>query len=267
MVETLHLYCRYIGVSVRGQMQYRASFVLMSIGQLFATGMEFLGIWALFYRFGSLVGWSLPEIALFYGMIHCAFAFADGFGRGFDVFPSMVKSGDFDRLLVRPRSTVFQVAARDLQLMRVGRLAQGLLVLLWAVGALGITWTVPLVGLLLAAIAGAACFFVGLFVLQATLSFWTIETLEICNTLTYGGVETAEFPLSIYRTWFRWFFTLVVPLACANYYPGLAILGRPDPCGAPAFISWLAPLCGPLFLGASMLVWRAGVRHYTSTGS
>ncbi len=126
MLDSFRLYFRYIGISIRGQMQYRASFVMLSAGHFFVTGIEFLGIWAMFDRFGSLRGWSLAEVAMFYGMINVAFACADGFARGFDIFPQMVKSGDFDRLLLRPRSTALQVAAQELQLMRVGRLMQGL---------------------------------------------------------------------------------------------------------------------------------------------
>src|ERR671928_195342 len=80
-----------------------------------------------------------------------------------------------------------------------------------------------------AAILGGACLFYGLFVLQATLSFWTVETLEIMNTVTYGGTETGQYPLTIYRPWFRLFFTFVVPLVCLNYLPANALLDRPDP--------------------------------------
>src|SRR2546423_14338654 len=107
-------------------MQYRASFLMLAAGQLLITGIDFLGIWALFSRFGSLRGWRLPEVALFYGVTNVAFAIAEAFGRGFDQFSNLVKSGDFDRLLLRPRGTAFQVAGMELQLMRCGRLIQGI---------------------------------------------------------------------------------------------------------------------------------------------
>jgi ABC-2 type transport system permease protein len=58
-----------------------------------------------------------------------------------------------------------------------------------------------------------------------------------------------------------------VPLACVSYYPALGIVGRADPGGAPALVSWLAPLAGFAFLMLSFGIWRIGVRHYRSTGS
>jgi ABC-2 type transport system permease protein len=51
------------------------------------------------------------------------------------------------------------------------------------------------------------------------------------------------------------------------YFPVLAILGKPDPLGAPAWFLPLSPLAGFAFLGMSFVAWRFGVAKYTSTGS
>ena len=261
------LYRRYISISIRSQLQYRASFILMTLGQLFATAIEFAAIVALFARFGTLRGWTLPEVALFYGVIGTAFALAEGIGRGFDTFSALVKSGDFDRLLLRPHSTAFQVAASEVQLMRSGRLLQAGFVLAWAVHALHVVWTPALVFLLICTVAGGACLFYGLFVIEATVSFWTVEALEIMNTVTYGGTETGQYPLTIYGRGFRAFFTFIVPLACINYIPLNAILHRPELAYLPPLLSWTAPAVGLLFLFIALQAWKTGVRHYCSTGS
>jgi ABC-2 type transport system permease protein len=266
-MNALRLYARYASISLRGQLQYRASFVMQSIGVFVITGVEFLGIWAMFDRFGQVQGWTLPQVALFYGMISLTWAICDALGRGFDLFANMVKAGDFDRILLRPRSTVVQLLGQELTLRRVGRLAQGLIVLLYAMAVLDVSWTIGRVALLIFAIGCGVCMFFGLLVLQATSAFWTTEGLEVWNAFTYGGVTMSQYPLPIYRPWFRKFFTFVIPLACVNYFPGIAILGKPDPLGAPVALQWLAPLAGPLFLLGSLAVWRIGVRHYRSTGS
>jgi ABC-2 type transport system permease protein len=261
------MYLRYIDVSMRSQMQYRASFVMLTLGHLAITGIEFIGILVLFDRFDSLKGWRLPEVAFMYGLVNIAFAIADGAARGFDTFGMMVKSGDFDRLLVRPRSTALQLAGKELTLRRVGRLAQGLVVLIWASVALDLDWTAAKVALAMGAVAGGAALFFGLVVLQATMAFWTTETLEIMNTVTYGGVETTQYPVAIYRSWFRSIFVYVIPLATVSYFPTLAILGRPDPLGSSVVFQYLSPMIGLGFLIACLQVWKFGVRHYTSTGS
>ena len=146
-MSNLRLYVRLLALSLRAQMQYRASFLMGVLGHFLATCIGFLALWALFDRFGSIRGWSLPQVALFYGMVNVAFSLAEGTGRGFDVFSGMVKSGDFDRVLLRPRSTALQLAGQELQLRRIGRFSQGLAVLIWAASSVGVTWTLPKIAL------------------------------------------------------------------------------------------------------------------------
>ena len=266
-MNDLRLYLRYLGISIRGQLEYRASFILHAIGQFAVTAIEFVGIWALFDRFGNIRGWSLAEAAVFYGMISVTWALADALGRGFDMFGNMVKAGDFDRLLLRPRSTVLQLMGTEFTLRRFGRLLQGVLVLGWAIPSLNASWSAADAALLLMAMTGGVCLFLGLVILQATSAFWTTESLEVWNAFTYGGVTMSQYPIAIYRPWFRRVFTYVIPLACINYFPVVAVLGRPDPLGTPRILQWLAPLAGVVFLGISLQFWKIGVRHYRSTGS
>jgi len=267
-MNALRLYLRYVSISLRSQMQYRASFLMQSFAHFLITGSEFLGLAAVFQRFGQIKGWTLAEVGLFYGMISLAFALAEAVPRGFDRFGQLVQSGDFDRVLLRPRSAAFQIMGQEFQLMRVGRFAQGLMVLIWAARVLHLIWTVPKIVLLLASILGGACLFSGLFILQATICFWTIDSIEMVNCTTYGGVEAAQFPLTIYRPWFRQIFVFVIPLATINYLPAHAILSRRETTlGAPVWAEYASPLVGILFLVICLQAWQLGVRHYRSTGS
>jgi ABC-2 type transport system permease protein len=264
---SLHLYLRYLDISLRSQMQYRTSFVFQALGHFMITGLEFVAIAAMFQRFGQINSWTLEQMGLFYGIISVAFAIAEAVPRGFDIFPSLIKNGDFDRILLRPRSEAFQILGQGFQLMRIGRFTQGLFVLVWAAQRLDMSWVPSNIALLLFAILGGTCLFSGLFVLQAALCFWTTESLEIVNCTTYGGVEAAQFPITIYRPWFRAIFTFVIPLATINYFPAHAILDLPETLGSTRLMQWISPLAGVIFLFVSLRLWRFGVRHYTSTGS
>jgi ABC-2 type transport system permease protein len=265
-MDTLRLYFRYIGISLRSQMQYRTSFFMLLTGHLLITGIEFLGMWALFERFSGLRGWTLSEVALMYGMVNIAFSLAEIAGRGFDAFSTLVRGGDFDRLLLRPRSTAFQVAGQEVQLFRIGRGLQGLIVLLYAITGIPEACSFPNLVLIAFSILGGASMFYGILILQATLCFWTVESLEVMNILTNGGTQAAQYPLTIYRPWFRLFFTFVIPLACVNYIPAAYILGRPDAPGISPLLTWAAPCIGLLFFLLALQVWNFGVRRYCSTG-
>jgi ABC-2 type transport system permease protein len=202
------------------------------------------------------------------GIDHELDVFADGVTRGFDVFgEQFVKTGDFDRILVRPRSTVLQLLGYELRATRIGRLGQAIVVWAIAMRLTNVASTWEAWATLLFAVAGGVALFSGILVLQATLAFWTVESLEIANTLTYGGVEAAQYPLDLYARWFRRFLTFVVPIACVCYFPVAAVLGRSDRTGLPGDLLRLTPTLGFVFLGVALWVWRFGVRHYTSTGS
>jgi ABC-2 type transport system permease protein len=248
-------------------MQYRVSFGVGLVGQFLATGIDFVAVWALFDRFGALGSWTLAEVGVFYGVSHVALALADLVSSGFDRAGILIRVGSLDRVLLRPRTTVLQLLGHEVQLRRLGRLAQGAGVLSWAVAAVDVVWSPSAVAVLAGAIGGGACLFLGLFVLQGTLAIWTVESIEVVNATTYGGVQAAQYPLSIYEAWFRRFFTYLVPLAAVSYLPVVSALGRPDPLGTPGWIGTVSWLAGPVFLACAIGAWTRGVHHYTSTGS
>ncbi|MFO1162282.1 MAG: ABC-2 family transporter protein [Reyranellaceae bacterium] len=267
-MNALALYARYASASLRAQAQYPTATIMLTFGHCAATAIEILCVSALFDRFGSVGGWSFGEAALFYALVNMTFSLADLLTRGFEVFGTdFVRTGAFDRVLLRPRAAALQLAGHEVRLSRLGRFAQAFAVLILATGLVPIDWNAATVAMAVWAIAGGVALFAGILVLQATLAFWTVESLEVVHVLTYGGVQAAQYPMNIYATWFRRVLTFGVPLACVAYYPVLVILKRPDPLGAPDWILPFAPLAGFAFLGLSFIAWRAGMTRYTSTGS
>lgn len=264
MFETVVLYFRLIAISIKSQMQHRASFFMLATAHFIATFVDIFGIWVLFDRFNIIKGWTLKEVGLIYGVMHISFAIAETAARGFDTFWQLVKYGDFDRILLRPRGTLFQIASRDFQMLRVGRLLQGTVILLWSHQELNLSFFSWSSLTIILSVIGSTSLFYGLFVLQATFSFWTIETLEVMNITTYGGLETGQYPMSIYKPGFRAFFTFIIPLACVAYYPISILINHSQ---MPMWLSFLFPLAGVLFLVISCKMWQFGVRHYHSTGS
>lgn len=260
-MDSVRLYLRLIAFSLRSQLAYRVTFLTKLAGTFAVTVFEFFGIWALFTRFGTLGGWTLREVALLYGVIDVGFSLSDMFSRGFDRFGTILKVGEFDRMLLRPRSAILQLLGYELRIVTLGRLLQGAIVLGWAAG--GVAWSVADVGMLALSIIGTYALFFGILVVQATSAFWTTETLEVWNAFTYGGNYAGEYPLSIYKRWFQRVFTGVIPMALTSYYPVRAILGRDELDVAHA----AAPLAGFGFLLVAFGVWRIGVRRHASTGT
>jgi ABC-2 type transport system permease protein len=261
----MRLYLRYVGILLRSQMQYRTSFLLLAFGQFIMPFFIFAGMYFLFEQFGQIQGWSFQEAALCFSIIHMAFAVSECFIRGFDMFSGMVINGEFDRVLLRPRTTVLQVLGSKFEFSRIGRLLQSSMVLAWAVWKLPIDWSPLKVTVLILMILSGVAIFSGIFILAATMCFWTVQGLEIANIFTDGGREMAQYPINIYQKWVTRFFTFIIPFGCTNYFPLLYLLDRTN--GRTELLHILAPLWGIAFLLPCLLVWRFGVRHYLSTGS
>lgn len=260
----MSLYFKYLNIHLKSQLQYRTSFMLLSVGQFFIPFMVFGGLYFMFERFGQLEGWSFFEVTLCFAVIHLSFSLSECFARGFDAFSSLVAGGDFDRLLVRPRSTALQVLGSKFEFTRIGRLMQSAIVLIWSISNLPQIWTLPKAFTLFFMVLNGVFIFTGIFILAATFCFWTVQALEVANVFTDGGREMAQYPLTIYEKWVTRFFTFVIPFGCVSYLPLMYLLDKSD---ATWVTGLLVPFGGLLFLIPCLLVWMVGVRHYRSTGS
>jgi len=258
----MKLYFKYFLIHLKSQMQYKTSFFLTLFGQFLSSFSMLVGIWFMMSRFSKVEDFTFAEILLCFGTVLLAFSAAECFARGFDTFSSVISNGEFDRILVRPRNEIFQVLASKIEFTRLGRLVQAVLVFCYALPASGVHWTADkILTLILMLLCGTAVFS-GLFVIYAAFCSFTTEGLEFTNIFPDGGREFGSYPFSVYGKTVLRFFTFVIPLALFQYYPFLYLTGRSDRV-------WymLLPLVSLLFLIPCVLFWKAGVRHYKSTGS
>ncbi len=269
MRHALGLYRRLLSIRIRAQMQYRAAFLGDILANAVLNGVSFLSLALVLQRFEGIGGWSLWEVGFLYGMVELAFSLMDMIFSGFDpaFFGRQVRLGTFDQMLLRPANLVVQVFGSEFIMRRIGRILQAGLVLGLALANLSIAWDVGRILYMPVVIVSLIAFFGGLFVMGAAITFWTVESIEVVNILTYGGDEMMSYPMHIYPAWLRLFFTFIVPAIFLNYSPALYILGKPNPLGLPAFAPFLAPLAGFSVLAAGLAFWRFGLSHYQSTGT
>ena len=267
LMAELGLYRRLVGARIRGDVQYRSSFVLQLLGNFFINLAELASIFILFRHFETLGGWTAGEIAFLVGISSISFGIAHTLASGFSVFSTLVVRGGFDRLLLRPVGTMLQVLAEDIQLRRLGGALQGVVALALAARLTDVDWTLGRSIYLPVVVLSAALLFMALFALEATLCFWTTEATEVVNAFTYGGTTLAQYPIHIFDAWLRRLFLFVVPLGFVVYAPALYLLDKSDPLGLPAATRFVAPLAAIGFAVAAGAAWGAGVRRYRSTGS
>jgi ABC-2 type transport system permease protein len=265
--RTLTAYCRLLGAQVRSQSQYRASFAADVVGSLLFGVIDVASVVVVFRVTPTLGGFGFAEVFLMAALAGCAFATADLAVGNVERLRQYVRSGLLDSLLVRPLSALAQLAVMDVATRRVGRVAFGVAMIVVAVAHASVPLTAARLALLVVTPIAGAMIFGAVFVASATVAFWWIESGEIANGLTYGGLSFTQYPITIYGTLFRRLFAYAVGFAFVAYYPTLTLLERADPLGAPAILGYASPAVAIAAVTAAGLTWRAGVRHYRSTGS
>ncbi|MFF5171979.1 ABC transporter permease [Micromonospora sp. NPDC000089] len=264
---TLAAYRALLGAQARSQAAYRTSFVVDLVGNVGSTVFDVLAILVLFRVTSTLGGFTLHETLVMVGLSAAAFATADLLVGNIERLPRYVRGGLLDAVLVRPLGALPQLLLMDLPLRKVSRALFGVAVLVVALATAGIAWTPGRAVLVVVAPLAGVVFFGSIFVATATLSFVWVESGEVGSSVTYGGRDFTAYPVTVFEGWFRATFAYGLGFAFVAYQPALALLGRPDPLGLPAWAGWASPAVALVAAAGAAAAWRVGIRHYRSTGS
>lgn len=259
----LSLYFRYIRIQILSAVQYHG-WMLSILQTVVVVVTDPIGTILLFMRFGGIGPWSVERILLIYSMAVTSFGLAETFFRGFDLFPHrMIRTGGFDRVLLRPRSIFLQVAASVFHINRMARVASGLAAITWCLWRLNIHMGFFQILLLCYALASGMIMYAGVFVLTSGISFYTIQGLDWIYIFTNAGYQVTRCPVEYQPRILKTFFTFIVPILVISYYPASVLCGW----GEPLWKGLLALPAGIGFLLLAFLVWNIGMQRYQSAGS
>ncbi|MBR5231735.1 MAG: ABC-2 family transporter protein [Clostridia bacterium] len=265
-MDPIKLYLKSCRMLMRSQWQYRLSFFMQTVTQLIMMGTELLAVIFLINRFTNLGQWSGGEILFFFGVIITSFYITETFGRGITHFSPLIEKGSLDTMLIRPRNVLFQVLCSQADPRRLGAILVGLASLAMGCMEAKVSLDFVKVLLLIWSIIGGSALVLGLFMIEATLCFFSVKSIEMINVLTYGGRSTCQYPIDIYPDWLRLLFSVVAPFALTTHIPAAYILGKPL-WNTGLAVAFLAPLSGFAFLFIMVLLFYQGLKHYRSTGS
>jgi len=255
------------GAWVRASLTYPVSFWATAAGQALITLIDLAVIVIMFGHIDHLGGFTLPQIALLYGLSSFALGVADLLVGNTELLGRRVRDGSFDAMLVRPVPPLVHVAADQFALRRIGRIVQAVGVLGWALIATDIDWSAGKAAVLIATLVSGAVIFCAVFIVGSAFQVLAGDASEVMNAFTYGGATLTQYPLTIYPSEVVKGVTFIVPVAFVNWYPCLYLLGVDDPFGLPSWFQYASPVVALLAIAVAATAWRAGVRRYRSTGS
>lgn len=260
--QNIGLYFHYISLALRSSMQYKVSFFLIVTGRFLVSFNAILGVYFVFQRFNVVKGYGFGEVLLCFSIIQMSFSLCESVSHGFAVFAGIVRHGGFDRILLRPRSAILQLLGSEFDVSRIGMLLQGIVMFVYGIVISPVDWTWGRGFTVVMMVVGGTVLFASIFLLEAALSFFTLEGLEAVNILSYGAKEHGKYPVDIYGKRMMKFCTFVIPYALVQYYPLQYLLGRNN-----AWYYSLYPLGTLPFALVCYGLWRLGIRRYQSSGS
>jgi|SRR5271157_1094186 len=260
--EYLRLYFIIEAQYIKARMQYRADFMISSIGMFFSS-LATLGIfWVLFNSIPSLAGWSFIEMVFIYAFYMIAISPMQILFDHIWQIRFEVQQGTFLKYYFRPLNMMFYYMSEMFDIKGLTQLAAGIILLIYASVQLGIHWSPIRIGLLLITLFGAALVLISITVTAGCAAFWITNAYPVLG-LAWKLREFAPYPMSIYDGAFRFAFTYILPIGFIAYYPAQVFL-RPEQISP---LVYLSPFVGVALFLLTYWVWTKGVNSYSGTGS
>lgn len=256
------LFVTLFKASLKSEAQYKFDFFVNIIGNFLGLFGDFIIVVFILMRFKSIDGWQLHEVALIYSIIEFGFGVYRFIGNGFNKFETLILSGKFDTLLIRPASSLFQVMLQKVDFKRLGMVLQAAAVGIWGIqrtAFISNSFYFYLPFQLLASVI----INIEISIILAAIAFWTGKNEDIIILGHYSTRSASTYPATIYHKIFSQILTFIIPFFAVSYYPLLYFTGK-----SQNGLYMLAPFLGILIMTPiSYTIWTLGVKRYSSSGT
>jgi ABC-2 type transport system permease protein len=244
-------------------MQYRADFIISTIGMVFVSLANIFVFQILFTSIPKLAGWNFNEIIFIYAVYLLSIAPLQLVFDNIWFLRFSIADGSFIKYYLKPLNIMFYFMSERMDIKGFSQLGLGLAALIYASYQLGLDWTPARMFLLIMALLGSSLVASSIMIIAGSTGFWMVSgSLPVLN-LARRIRDFAPFPTSIFDGFFRLVFTFVIPIGFVAFYPAQLFL-KPD--NIP-LLAYLSPLMGVGFFMLACLVWKKGVDSYAGTGS
>ena len=259
----LRLFLLYFAQYAKVRMAYKADFIIAFFSSMAATVFGFGFVLVLFSKIPKLQDWSFYEILFLYGFSLIPLGFFNVISWNLYEFGDIyIIQGRFDRILLRPVDSLFQVLFEKFRLESLQEVVTGVLVVSICVRRLGLPWQSVDYFTFLLMVACGALIYLSVFLILTSVAFWFEDRVGIVppvfNMLTFG-----RYPLTIYNVFIQFLLSWIIPFGFASFYPTTHFLRR----GTFEPYFRLVPVVGAGFFLLALFIWKKGVRNYSSTGS
>lgn len=257
------LFGEYFAQYAKVRVSYRGDFIVSLLTSFAATIFSLGFVIVLFQKASQLKGWRFEEVVFLYGFSLIPYGLFNIISLNlYDFGNNYIIEGKFDRVLLRPVSSLFQVLFETFRIESFQEVFTGSFCMWWATNRLHTRWTPVKVTELLFFGLCAAIIYVSIFLILSTVSFWFEDRIGV-HPPVWNVIAFGRYPLSIYSGAVQFFLCWIIPFGLASFYPSVRLLGR---AVKPEYIRFV-PVVAAVFLTLAISLWNFGTRHYSSTGS
>jgi len=257
------IYGAYFAQFVKTRLAYRMDFFVDTWGVLVSIAIQLAVLTTIFGKVRALQGWSFEQVLFIYGFSLIPLGLFNIVSVNLYQFSDRyIIQGKFDRVLLRPVNALAQVLCESFNISGLNEIVLGTVIVVYA--GLKLNLEVGVLDVLAVLVMGptGALVYLGVFLAITSVSFWFEDKMGIAPPV-YNVIRFARYPLTIYSVPIRVLLTFVLPFAWVAYYPASWFVGS----GNLRFVAALTPLVGLVVFSGAVMIWRRGVRNYTSTGS
>ncbi|MCI7239483.1 MAG: ABC-2 family transporter protein [Anaerococcus sp.] len=257
----IRLYKSMFKLNIKSLMAYNFDFIIGIIAMLVKTLINFSILLILFSLVSDIKGRTFNEMLFLYGFSTASFGIWHSFFINTLTIPYYIKTGEFDRFLTKPCNPLFLILIDGFDDDGRSQLILGIVISLIAIVRLELF--TPLLLLLPFLRIITSFIYAGISILLSTISFFTINNSDITN-FTIQINEFAKYPLSIYNDFFRFIFTVILPIGFASYYPSLIYLRGYTVFNIGSLL--FTVFYSLIFFALSIFIWMKCLKRYTSSG-
>ena len=263
MKRYLSLLGEYFLQYTKVRLAYKGDFFISVVTTLIATTFGLGFVLILFGRIPRLADWSFHEVLFLYGFGLIPLSLFNVVSINLYYFgDKYIVQGNFDRVLLRPVHSLFQILFEQFRLESAADASIGVGVVIYAAGKLGLELGVAEWLALAGAALGGFVIYGSVFVMLTAVSFWMEDRVGVMPPV-YNMMAFGRYPLKIYNVFLQFLLSWIIPFAFATFYPAAHLLGRPE---YRQYFSLVPAVALALATGA-VLLWNWGVRNYSSTGT
>ncbi len=238
----------------------RIDFVSYLFGKFIRFGFFFAFILAIFAHSNSLAGYGKYEVIFFFLTFNIVDTLGQLFFRGIYDFRNEVRLGNFDYTISKPVNALFFSLSRAVDLIDFIFLIPIVLIAIYVGFQIGHATIYNIFAYIILLFFGLFVI-LGIHIISAALIVWKTEA-ENAIWLYRESMTIGRFPPEIFSPKIKFLFTYFMPIIIIISIPAKAFLNMLNPVWI--LISFLY---ASLFLGFSVLIWRRGLRHYSSASS